>query len=84
MRCNQQHIGIDVVTLGHSPQRILDVATLGQLAKLTGGQVYAYPNFTAATHGAALMAEVSRALTREQGFEAVMRVRCSRGTNDAR
>ncbi|KAJ1453650.1 Sec23/Sec24 trunk domain-containing protein [Pelagophyceae sp. CCMP2097] len=56
-----------------------DVATLAVLPKVTAGQLYHYPGFAAHRDGEKLDAEVRRALTRPTGFEAVMRVRCTRG-----
>ncbi|KAH8068880.1 hypothetical protein JL721_6453 [Aureococcus anophagefferens] len=56
-----------------------DVATLGLLPKITAGQLYFYPGFKASHDGEKLATELARALTRPTGFEAVMRVRCTRG-----
>ncbi|PIN24788.1 Vesicle coat complex COPII, subunit SEC24/subunit SFB2 [Handroanthus impetiginosus] len=56
-----------------------DVASLGTLAKYTGGQLYYYPNFQSTIHGDKLRHELTRDLTRETAWEAVMRIRCSRG-----
>ncbi|XP_027175353.1 protein transport protein Sec24-like At3g07100 [Coffea eugenioides] len=56
-----------------------DIATLGTLAKYTGGQVYYYPNFVASVHKDKLRHELGRDLTRETAWEAVMRIRCGRG-----
>ncbi|XP_042013818.1 protein transport protein Sec24-like At3g07100 isoform X2 [Salvia splendens] len=56
-----------------------DIASLGTLAKYTGGQVYYYPNFQASIHKDKLKHELSRDLTRETAWEAVMRIRCGKG-----
>ncbi|KAL9265088.1 transport protein SEC24 A-like protein [Drosera capensis] len=56
-----------------------DIASLGTLAKYTGGQVYYYPNFQIAVHKEKLKHELGRDLTRETAWEAVMRVRCGKG-----
>lgn len=42
-------------------------------------QVYHYPNFHAGRDGAKLAAEVTHNLSRPTAWEAVMRIRCSRG-----
>ncbi|XP_038061133.1 protein transport protein Sec24A-like isoform X2 [Patiria miniata] len=59
-----------------------DVATLAGVAKYSGGSVYYYPGF----HSTQNLVEVERFsndlrryLTRKIGFEAVMRVRCTKG-----
>ncbi|XP_057800964.1 protein transport protein SEC24 A-like [Salvia miltiorrhiza] len=56
-----------------------DIASLGTLAKYTGGQVYYYPNFQASIHEEKLKHELTRDLTRETAWEAVMRIRCGKG-----
>jgi protein transport protein SEC24 len=57
----------------------VDLATLALLPKITAGQLYYYPQFSHKKDSAKLEAELTRALTRPTGFEAVMRVRCTRG-----
>ncbi|KAG2694555.1 hypothetical protein I3760_08G151200 [Carya illinoinensis] len=59
-------------------EKYTDIASLA-LAKYTGGQVYYYPSFQSATHGEKLRHELSRDLTRETAWEAVMRIRCGKG-----
>ncbi|KAK7269462.1 hypothetical protein RIF29_22188 [Crotalaria pallida] len=56
-----------------------DIASLGTLAKYTAGQVYYYPAFQAVIHGEKLKSELRRDLTRETAWEAVLRIRCSKG-----
>ena len=57
----------------------LDVATLSDLNKLTGGQLYFYPNYNSAAHAKKFTKELTRCLIRTQGWEAVVRVRASKG-----
>ncbi|XP_044473585.1 protein transport protein Sec24-like At3g07100 isoform X2 [Mangifera indica] len=70
------HIAVNVYAFS---DKYTDIASLGTLAKYTGGQVYYYPNFQSSLHGAKLMHELSRDLTRETAWEAVMRIRCGKG-----
>ncbi|KAI3676429.1 hypothetical protein L1987_86038 [Smallanthus sonchifolius] len=56
-----------------------DIASLGTLAKYTGGQVYYYPSFHYALHTDKLRHELARDLTRETAWESVMRIRCGKG-----
>lgn len=56
-----------------------DIATIGTLAKYTGGQVYYYPSFQASVHKDRLRHELNRDLTRETAWESVMRIRCGKG-----
>lgn len=69
-------ICVDVFAAGAAYQ---DLPSLGALAKYTGGQVYYYPGFSADKDGNKLSAEIERNLTRETSWEAVMRIRCSKG-----
>ncbi|CAA0832143.1 Protein transport protein Sec24-like [Striga hermonthica] len=59
--------------------KYIDIASLGTLAKYTGGQVYYYPSFQASIHRDKLRHELARDLTRETAWEAVMRIRCGKG-----
>ncbi|RHY35320.1 hypothetical protein DYB32_000221 [Aphanomyces invadans] len=71
--CRQQ---VSVDTFLFSPQ-YTDYASLGTL--YSAGQVFYYPGFTAAKDGDKFRAELAHTLTRETGWEAVMRVRCTKG-----
>ncbi|KAK4795872.1 hypothetical protein SAY86_028198 [Trapa natans] len=69
-------IGVNVYAFN---DKYTDVASLGTLAKYTGGQVYHYPAFQSAFHNEKLRHELARDLTRETAWEAVMRIRCGKG-----
>ncbi|XWS09704.1 hypothetical protein CRYUN_Cryun39dG0012100 [Craigia yunnanensis] len=69
-------IGVNVYAFS---DKYTDIASLGTLAKYTGGQVYYYPSFQSGIHGEKLRHELARDLTRETAWEAVMRVRCGKG-----
>jgi protein transport protein SEC24 len=57
----------------------VDAFSLSSLAKYTCGSMYVYPRFHASRDGERLHNEIQRNLSRETGWEAVMRVRCSKG-----
>ena len=59
----------------------MDIATLADLSRYSGGQVYYYPGWTATNrqHVDKLHKELSRDLTRTQGWEAVIRIRATKG-----
>lgn len=57
----------------------LDIATVGHVSSTTGGETYYYPNFIAARDGPKLAAELAHSVTRETGYQALMKVRCSNG-----
>ncbi|XP_057954401.1 protein transport protein SEC24 A [Malania oleifera] len=69
-------IGVNVYAFS---DKYTDIASLGTLAKYTGGQVYYYPAFQSAIHKEKLRHELARDLTRETAWEAVMRIRCGKG-----
>lgn len=75
-RCSRQQICVDAFLFS---SQFIDVATIGFLPKFTGGQCYFYPGFTATRDSEKFCCELVRCLTRETAFEAVMRIRMSKG-----
>lgn len=61
------------------PRSYIDVATLGELPKLTAGTLRTYPGFNYDTDGPRFESELCRSLTQHTAFESVMRIRCTRG-----
>ncbi|KAK5115180.1 hypothetical protein LTR85_009938 [Meristemomyces frigidus] len=57
----------------------LDVATVGFVAEKTGGETYYYPNWSYPRDCLRLEKELAHTLQREQGYAALMKVRCSNG-----
>jgi len=62
-----------------APQQYVDLASISPLAKFTGGDIRYYPQFHIQHSGLKLKNELMHVLTRYMGWEAVMRVRVSRG-----
>ncbi|KAI3495742.1 hypothetical protein L1887_38088 [Cichorium endivia] len=60
-------------------QSYVDIASISVVPRTTGGQVYYYHPFSALSDPAKLYNDLRWNVTRPQGFEAVMRVRCSQG-----
>ncbi|KAI3856414.1 hypothetical protein MKW92_012316 [Papaver armeniacum] len=60
-------------------QTYVDIASISVVPRTTGGQVYYYHPFSAVSDSAKLYNDLRWNVTRPQGFEAVMRVRCSQG-----
>ncbi|KAI7875629.1 hypothetical protein K492DRAFT_210828 [Lichtheimia hyalospora FSU 10163] len=60
------------------PAQYIDVATLGVMSSLTGGDVRYYPNFTPNEAGK-ISYQLDHDLHREAGFDGVLRIRCSDG-----
>jgi protein transport protein SEC24 len=57
----------------------LDVATIGHAAAKSGGETFYYPNFHAPRDTPKLSLEIRKTVTRETGYQALMKVRCSNG-----
>ncbi|XVF31201.1 hypothetical protein REPUB_Repub16aG0125100 [Reevesia pubescens] len=60
-------------------QTYVDIASISVIPGTTGGQVYYYYPFSSVSDPAKLYNDLRWNITRPQGFEAVMRVRCSQG-----
>ncbi|KAK1089392.1 COPII coat Sec23p-Sfb3p heterodimer component [Friedmanniomyces endolithicus] len=57
----------------------LDIATIGFVAEKTGGETYYYPNWSYPRDCLRLEKELTHTLRRDQGYAALMKVRCSNG-----
>lgn len=62
----------------------MDVATIGYVSTLTGGETYFYPNFHAPRDSKKLAKEIDHAVNRQTGYQALMKVRCSNGLQVSR
>ncbi|XP_077226651.1 protein transport protein SEC24 C-like [Tasmannia lanceolata] len=60
-------------------QTYMDIASISVVPRTTGGQVYYYYPFSALSDSAKLYNDLRWNISRPQGLEAVMRVRCSQG-----
>ncbi|EPX74228.1 COPII-coated vesicle component Sfb3 [Schizosaccharomyces octosporus yFS286] len=74
-------ISIDIF---FTPTAYVDVATVGSVATLTGGQVWYYGNFVPERDGPRLKQDLYRSVTREQGFRVMLKTRCSNGLRVSR
>lgn len=52
---------------------------LGHAAAVSGGETFFYPNFQAPRDVMKLSSELSHAINRETGYQALLKVRCSNG-----
>ncbi|KAL2433396.1 Protein transport protein Sec24C [Exophiala dermatitidis] len=57
----------------------MDVATIGHMSRLTGGEMFYYPNFVSPRDSLKVQTEIAHSLHRETGYQALMKVRCSNG-----
>jgi len=79
LEMSQRQIGCDLFFFSPS---YTDIATIGCLARFTGGEINCY---TSGQHNpnelARLQNDIYRTLSRNNGFEALMRIRCSKGVS---
>ncbi|KAL4879679.1 hypothetical protein BJY04DRAFT_92295 [Aspergillus karnatakaensis] len=71
-------VGVDMFVAAPSGT-YMDVATIGHVPEVTGGETFFYPNFHAPRDIRKLSEELAHAATRETGYQALMKVRCSNG-----
>uniref|UniRef100_A0A7G3B8S8 Putative vesicle coat complex copii subunit sec24/subunit sfb2 n=1 Tax=Lutzomyia longipalpis TaxID=7200 RepID=A0A7G3B8S8_LUTLO len=74
--CVQIGCSVDLFIFNNS---YIDLATIGQVARLTGGQVNKYTYFQADIDGERLIQDISKNISRPIAFDSVMRVRSSTG-----
>ncbi|GLC34598.1 hypothetical protein PLESTB_001244000 [Pleodorina starrii] len=74
--CSRVQITVDVFAMA---MQHCDLASLAAIPRYTCGELYHYPGFMSQRDGPKLHSEVVHNLTRPTAWEAVMRVRCSKG-----
>ncbi|VDP43115.1 unnamed protein product [Soboliphyme baturini] len=80
LSCCAHQIAVDLFLMS---SHYCDLATLSEVAKFSGGCVYCYPNlhmFRNSLEMKRFQDGLRRYLTRKIGFEAVLRIRCSPGS----
>lgn len=73
---------LDIATIGEfsvTYQEIPVLTFLGHVSATTGGEVFYYPNFHSPRDNLKLSKEIVHTVTRETGYQALMKVRCSNG-----
>ncbi|XP_008570199.1 PREDICTED: protein transport protein Sec24B isoform X4 [Galeopterus variegatus] len=77
--CSGQQTAVDLFLLS---SQYSDLASLACMSKYSAGCIYYYPSFHCAhnpSQAEKLQKDLKRYLTRKIGFEAVMRIRCTKG-----
>ncbi|XP_068450570.1 protein transport protein Sec24B isoform X5 [Clinocottus analis] len=77
--CSGQQIGVDLFLLS---SQYTDLASLSCISKYSAGSIFYYPSFHHIQNPTQLekfQKDLERYLTRKIGFEAVMRIRCTKG-----
>lgn len=75
-KCVAAGCGVDLYL---TPNSFIDVATIGEITKLTGGSIHKYQYFQADLDGERLINDLHQNVSRPVGFDAIMRVRTSTG-----
>lgn len=84
LECSEHQIAVDLFSLNPSYS---DMASVSQVSKISGGSVFYYGGSSANLFNckqrvlARLEEDLAHYLTRNIGFEAVLRLRCTRGLN---
>lgn len=73
---SRQQISVDMYLF---PYQYMDLAALGELPRYTAGNLYSYASFNHEKDGPRFEAELHKSLTQTTAFEAVMRIRCTKG-----
>ena len=84
LECSEHQIAVDLFSLNPSYS---DIASVSQISKISGGSIFYYGNSSANLVNSKekvlsrLEEDLGHYLTRSIGFEAVLRLRCTRGLN---
>lgn len=74
--CVQNGCAVDLFIFNNS---YIDLATIGQISRLTGGEIYKYTYFQADLDGERVIRDVKKNVASTCAFDTVMRVRTSTG-----
>uniref|UniRef100_A0A3Q3WJG5 Uncharacterized protein n=1 Tax=Mola mola TaxID=94237 RepID=A0A3Q3WJG5_MOLML len=77
--CSGQQVAVDLFMLS---SQYCDLASLGCISRFSAGSIYYYPSYHHQHNPAQVecfQKDLKRYLTRKIGFEAVMRIRCTKG-----
>jgi protein transport protein SEC24 len=73
---SRQQISVDIYIF---PYQSMDLAALGELSKYSAGTMHSYVNFNETRDSPRFEGQLNKALTQTTAFEAVMRIRCTKG-----
>lgn len=74
--CVQAGCCVDLFIFNNS---YVDIATIGQVSRLTGGEIFKYTYFQADIDGERFIGDLKRNVSRQIAFDSVMRIRTSTG-----
>ena len=73
---SRQQISVDMFLF---PYQYMDMASMAELPRYTAGSVHSYVSFNYKKDGPRFEQQLNKVLTQTTAFEAVMRVRCTKG-----
>ena len=73
---SRQQISVDMFLF---PYQYMDFTALGELPRFTAGNLYSYVSFNHAKDSRRFEEQLNKSLTQHTAFEAVMRIRCTKG-----
>lgn len=62
------------------PGSYIDIGSIGNVATVTGGNIFMYAGYQQPRDGAKFVNDLYRSQIRVSGYDALLRVRCSNGT----
>jgi len=74
--CAEEGVGVSMFL---APNKYMDTGSVAVVANLTGGEIFWHPRFIADRDAVLVQAQLSRLVSRTQGFNCTVRVRCSQG-----
>lgn len=75
-QCAEEGIG---VSIAFCPNKPIDIATIGVVPGLTGGDLFFHPRFDGLRDALVLESQLRRMISRTTAYNAFMRIRCSNG-----
>ncbi|KZP33786.1 hypothetical protein FIBSPDRAFT_772693 [Athelia psychrophila] len=74
--CAEEGVGVSMF-MGQS--KPIDVASIGVVCSLTGGEIFFHPRFNTHDDGVVLDSQMRRLVSRKTVFDCMVRIRCSHG-----
>lgn len=74
--CAEEGVGVSMFL---APNNYMDVGSVGVVATMTGGEMFWHPRFLNQRDEVSLRMQLARVVSRFQGYNCTMKVRCSNG-----